>query len=153
MKKLCDRAVDESEMKDGVIIINTSFGKYCILLTNMLNKFTAGANLKTMMNVRMEILKVVKYHSKVTLHNMLMKIPDREIAVSIMALDDREKELFFSLLSPAKVLRIKEELQYQEKLDIRHDRYLKIVNKFLSYFEPGKKQFKNQSYIRPKRPG
>ncbi len=119
----------------------------------MLNKFNAGANLKTMMNVREEILKIVKYQSKVTLQNMLMKIPDREIAVSIMALEDREKELFFSLLSPAKVLRLKEELQYQEKLDIRHDRYLKIVNKFLSYFEPGKKQFKNQSYIRPKRPG
>ena len=48
-----------------------------------------------MMNVREEILKIVKYQSKVTLHNMLMKIPDREIAVSIMALGDREKELFF----------------------------------------------------------
>ncbi len=103
------------------------------------------------MTLKEKILALLKYEDRVKIVNVLMKIPDREIAVSLMTLDEREREVAFSLLSPVKVRRVKEELQYQEKLDISHDRYTKIVRKFLSYFEPGKKDYKNQSYIRPKR--
>ena len=106
-----------------------------------------------MRNIREEILNILKYQNKITLQNILMKIPDREIAVSISVLKDFEKETIFSLLSPVKIRRIKDELKYQKKLDIRQDRYFKMVNKFLSYFAPGKKQFKDKSYIRPKRRG
>ncbi len=104
-----------------------------------------------MRNIREEILRVFRVHSKVSLQNILMKIPDREIAVSISILDDIEKQMFFSLLSLEKVKRVKEELKYQKRLDIREDRYLKIACKFLSYFKPGKKEFRNESYVRPKR--
>ena len=81
-----------------------------------------------------------------------MKIPDREIAISISVLDDMEKQMLLSLVSPEKVKRVKEELKYNKRLDIREDRYVKIVDKFISYFKPGKKEFRNESYIRPKRP-
>ena len=106
---------------------------------------------KDMRNVRLEILRVFRMHNKVSLQNILMKIPDREIAVSISVLDDMEKQMFFSLVSQEKVKRIKEELNYQKQLDIRKDRYLKIADKFISYFTAGKKEFRNESYIRPKR--
>lgn len=100
-----------------------------------------------------KILNILKYENRIKIQNILMKVPDREIAVTIMTMNEMEKELLFSLIGPAKVKRIKEELGYQKKLDIRKDRYLKILNKFLSYFEAGNTQFKNRSYIRPKRPG
>lgn len=99
------------------------------------------------------VLNILKYENRIKLQNVLMKVPDREIAVTIMAMNEMEKELIFSLLGQAKVQRIKEELTYQKKLDIRKDRHLKIINKFLSYFEDGNRQFKNRSYIRPKKPG
>jgi Mg/Co/Ni transporter MgtE len=102
-------------------------------------------------SIREEIIKILTHQNRITLQNVLMKIPDREIAVSLSVLNIAEKEKVFALLSPEKRKRVEEEFKYQEKLDIRHDRYLKIINKFLSYFEPGKKQFRNHSYIRPKR--
>lgn len=98
-----------------------------------------------------KILSVLRYTSKVRLQNVLMKIPDREIAVSIMYLCPEERENIFALLSPAKVMRIKEELTYQRKLNIRYSRYLKFVDAFLSYFGSSSGASKRRSYIRPKR--
>ncbi|KPJ87254.1 MAG: hypothetical protein AMS17_09055 [Spirochaetes bacterium DG_61] len=103
------------------------------------------------MNVRESIFSIFRFGDRVKIANTLMTIPDREIAVPLLQLEGRERELILSLLSPAKAERVREEIGYQETLYIPRDRYLIIVNKFLSYFEPGKSDHRDSSYIRPKR--
>jgi hypothetical protein len=98
-----------------------------------------------------EILQIFRSENKVTLHNTLMKIPDREISVPLMLLSDREREMILSLVAPAKANRIREELKFQQRIEIRSDRFEKIVRKFIGYFGAGKKMFEDQSYLRPKR--
>ena len=103
------------------------------------------------MNVRESIFSIFRYWDRVKLGNTLMTIPDREIVVALLQLERREREAILSLLSPAKAGRVREEIGYQETLYISPDSYLKIVNKFLSYFEDGKSDHRDSSYIRPKR--
>lgn len=95
-------------------------------------------------------MQILRSHTGIALQNTLMRIPDREIAVSLMLLDEHERSMVFSHLSSAKTQRVQQEIRYQFSLDISPDRYEKIVRKFVSYFQPGKKQFKDTSYVRPK---
>jgi flagellar motor switch protein FliG len=104
-----------------------------------------------MKNVKKVVMRILHTHTGIVLQNTLMKIPDREIAVALMALNEQERSLVFSHISQAKTRRVQQEIRYQFTLDIRPDRYEKIVGKFVSYFEPGKKQFKDKSFIRPMR--
>jgi hypothetical protein len=103
------------------------------------------------MNFRERIFTILRVTDRVQMVNTLMTIPDREIAVSLLQLEVRERDAILSLLSPAKAERVREEIHYQGTLFISRDRQLRIVKKFLSYFEPGKSDFRDKSYIRPKR--
>jgi hypothetical protein len=102
-------------------------------------------------NLREKIFSLLRCTERVQVVNTLMTIPDREIAVPLLQLEGRERDAILSLLSPAKAGRVREEIRYQETLFISRERQLRIVNKFLSYFEPGKSDFRDRSYIRPKR--
>ena len=95
-------------------------------------------------------MQALHSHTGITLQNTLMKIPDREVAVALLKLDEKERSLVFSHLSRAKTERVQQEIRYQQTLDIPHDRYEKIVHTFISYFQPGKKLYRYTSYIRPK---
>jgi hypothetical protein len=102
-------------------------------------------------DVRQKILSVIRSGSAVSLANSLMRIPDREIALCLLPLRDGERARFFALLGPAKARRVKEEIDFQKTLHIPRKNYLKVVDKFLSYFGPGKKDYRDPSYVRPRK--
>ena len=103
------------------------------------------------MNIHRRIFSIFREGDRIKVENILMTIPDREIAVALLQLERREREEILSLISPAKAGRVREEIDYQETLYIPPDRYLKIIRKFVSYFEDGNKDYKHRSYIRPRR--
>ena len=103
------------------------------------------------MNFRRRVFSIFREGDRIKVENTLMTIPDREIAVALLQLERREREEILFLISPAKAGRVREEIEYQETLYIPRDRCLKIIRKFVSYFEEEKSDHKDRSYIRPRR--
>lgn len=90
------------------------------------------------------------YQDRIKAQNILMKIPDRDIALSMLYMDHNEENMIFSLLSDKKNNRIKEELSYQKKLKINYKLYYDITKNLLKKFNKFKNDKKLITYIRPK---
>lgn len=57
------------------------------------------------------------------LQNRLMTVPDREIALAVMYMDDKDRAFLFSVLSAVKQKRIHEELALHARLRISYQQY------------------------------
>ena len=99
---------------------------------------------------RRAILEALSGRDRVSLHNILMAVPDRETALALTLLDDRERERVLALLGPRKRTRVREEITYQNRLYVRGDRARAIVERFLAHFERGGKVRRLRTYIRPR---
>jgi hypothetical protein len=99
---------------------------------------------------RKAVLEALNGHDWVSLHNVLMAVPDRETALALALLDERERERILAILGTEKRIRVREEITYQKRLFVRPDRSGKIIRRFLAYFERGAKSGRLKSYIRPR---
>ena len=95
------------------------------------------------------ILEALGGYDRVSLHNILMTVPDRETALALSLLDYGERERILAVLGPRKRTRVREEISYQKRLFVRRDGARRIIQRFLAYFERGAKGDRLKSYIRP----
>ena len=101
-----------------------------------------------LLDVKNQLLSFIQ-KDQIIAQNILMKIPDRDIALSMLYMDKDEENIIFSLLSNEKIKMIKEELSYQKKLKIHYQLYLDISNNLLKKFYQYKNEDKKRTYIRP----
>lgn len=83
--------------------------------------------------------------------NRLMRIADRELAVAMMFMDDRERERLLLLLAPAKARRVREELVIQKHITVSYDQYLVMVDHAIGVIENEGRSESLRSYLRPRR--
>lgn len=88
---------------------------------------------------------------RVHVQNGLMRSGDREIALSMMYMDDPDRTFLLSLLPSAKVRRIREELALQQRLKITYNQYVKAISALTKNLESGRGGGSIRSYIRPVR--
>jgi hypothetical protein len=88
---------------------------------------------------------------KVRVQNGLMRSGDREIALSMMYMEDSDRAYFFSFLPAAKAKRIREELSLQQRLKITYDQYKKAITALTENLGNDRGGDSIKSYIRPAR--
>ena len=64
------------------------------------------------------LLRRARTLPRVRVQNSLMRAGDREIALSMMYMEDRDRGFLFSLLPAAKARRVREELTLQGRLKV-----------------------------------
>jgi len=87
----------------------------------------------------------------VRVQNGLMRSGDREIALSMMYMEDGDRSFLFSLLPEAKVKRVREELTLQKRLKITYDQYRKAIATLTESIASDRGGGSMKSYIRPVR--
>ncbi len=87
----------------------------------------------------------------VAAQNCLMRLGDREIALSMMYMGDRDRADVLELLPEAKTRRVVAEMSLHRRLVIRYDQYVTAVEHVMAGLgdrSPGA----FRSYLRPRRP-
>ena len=98
-----------------------------------------------------EFVRLVRSFGRVDAQNRLMSMPDREIALSMICMEDGDRSYLLSLLSPAKSSRVCEEIELQERLSIGFKQYLKAVEHAIGKLRAQGRTSSIKSYLRPKR--
>lgn len=79
-----------------------------------------------------------------------MRIADREIAVSMMFMDDRDRRRILGLVAAKKAILIREEFGFQEHLAVRYDQYVATVESVIGQLLHGSRRPPLRSYLRPR---
>ena len=95
------------------------------------------------------LLKVIRTVPRVSLQNRLLRMTDREIAVSMMFMEENDRNSIFDILSSRKRNRVKEELLLHQRLRINYNQYLTVIEHVVQqltreHIKPG-----SRSYLRP----
>lgn len=83
--------------------------------------------------------------------NRLMRLGDREIALAMMYMGDRDRGALLALLPRPKAQRVHDEMVLHRRLVIRYDQYVSAVESVLASLKE-RRQGPFRSYIRPRRP-
>jgi len=98
-----------------------------------------------------KLVRRIRSLPRVAVQNSLMRVGDRQIALSMMFMEDADREFIFSVLPIAKVKRIREELKLQRRLKITYDQYKKSVAIVYQGVMRDRGNDTTRSYIRPAR--
>ncbi len=90
---------------------------------------------------------------RVQAQNALMTSSDRDLALALMYLEDRERAAVFARVSPAKAARVHSELLLQQRLRIEYRQYLDAVERVISRLRGAGRRSGVASYLRPRRTG
>ncbi len=97
------------------------------------------------------LVRALRGLPRVDAQNRLMRLGDREIALSMMYMADTDRAALLGLLPQPKIHRISQELALHRRLAIRYDQYTAAVEAVLASLEErGRRVFR--SYLRPRRP-
>ncbi len=77
-----------------------------------------------------------------------MKIPDRELALSMMYMDQVDREMILSNVSREKSRRVAEELSLHEHLRIRYDQYRRAAERVIVQLTGAQESSDRSSNIR-----
>jgi hypothetical protein len=91
--------------------------------------------------------------SQVQLQNRLMRASDREIALAMMYMEDRDRNRIISHLGKRKGSRVQEELDYQSRLAVTYEQYRVAVSRILDLLRNEGNTESVRSYIRPRGTG
>lgn len=80
-----------------------------------------------------------------------MRMTDRQIALSMMYMENPDRSYIMGLLPPGKVNRIREELTMHGRLAIGYPQYAAAVEAVLEGLSPGGNGGRFRSYLRPRR--
>ncbi len=83
--------------------------------------------------------------------NRLMRLGDREVALSMMYMRDRDRGELLALLPPPKARRVHDEMVLHRRLVIRYDQYVAAVGVVLASLQESRPGA-FRSYLRPRRP-
>ncbi len=98
-----------------------------------------------------KLLSILRSLSPVDVQNRLMIISDRELALGLMYMTDKDRNYIFSFLSKAKADRVNEEIIRQQHQHITYKQYeVSIANLLQTLVSPGKRTAL-KSYLRPRR--
>ena len=97
-----------------------------------------------------KLLKIIHDSRGTDLNNKLMRITDRELALSMMYMEQRDREAIFDLLSTGKVKRIREELSLHDRLQIRYAHYRTAIDHVIQILNHEKKSYSLKSYLKPR---
>ncbi|MFW5844053.1 MAG: hypothetical protein ACOCW6_09010 [Spirochaetota bacterium] len=85
----------------------------------------------------------------VHVHNTLMVIPDRELALATLYMDDSQRQSLLAHLGASKRRRVEEEIALQERLEIRYDHYRRALEGVLGALSNQQSTRLGPSYLRP----
>lgn len=80
--------------------------------------------------------------------NRLMRITDREIAISTIYMGDRERNVLLGFLGHVKRERVMQEIAYVEHLRLRYPQYQAVIEQVIAVVS-GRRDGSVRSYIRP----
>ena len=98
-----------------------------------------------------KLVKILKIRQGTGLVNKLLRISDRELALSMMYMHDNDRQLIFEILSAEKVKRIRSELLLHNRLQIRYMQYRMAIDHVLDMLTGEKAGYSLKSYLKPKR--
>ncbi len=96
------------------------------------------------------LLKLIRLLPPSEVQNRLMRISDREIAVSLLYLEKEERAFILSFLGGAKKSRVQEEMEYTDRLRIRYPEYRLMIENVIKQIG-GSGGGPLRSYLRPVR--
>ncbi|HDQ13260.1 MAG TPA: hypothetical protein ENN41_00395 [Sediminispirochaeta sp.] len=82
--------------------------------------------------------------------NRLLRLSDRDLAISMLYLDEMQRNLVLSLLGNKKRERVEQEQRYVSRLRLTYSQYRVVIDRVNRYLEHGG-QTGLSSYIRPRR--
>lgn len=82
--------------------------------------------------------------------NRLMRIADREIALSMTRMGDEDRRFVLNLIARAKARRIQEEFGFQRHLRVRYDHYRAAIENVMRQLENAAPTAPLKSYLRPR---
>ena len=97
------------------------------------------------------LVRLLRALPPVAVQNRLMRVSDREIALSMMYMQDADRSLVFSRLAARKVARLREELTLHARLRITYEQYRRAVESVVEALQGEKRGEGLRSYIRPTR--
>ena len=97
------------------------------------------------------LVRIMRSQPSVDAHNRLMRMTDREIGLSMMYMDQADRNYVLALVPGPKARRVREELALQERLTIRYDQYVTAVNHVTQMLQAGSGEKAFRSYLRPRR--
>ena len=95
------------------------------------------------------LVRRVRALPRVTVQNALMRLTDRQIALSLRYMEESDRIFLYRLLPETKVRRIREELRLQERVRITYGQYRKTINAVIDALAGGTSGGPRQSYLRP----
>jgi len=98
-----------------------------------------------------KLVKLLSSIHKVNLQNILMPVPDREIALSMIYMRDVDRNNLLTLLSGKKSKRIVDELKLISRVNIKYDLYCISIKRIINLLNNIKNDGSIKSYLRPKR--
>jgi hypothetical protein len=96
------------------------------------------------------LLKLLRSMPASEVQNRLMRITDREIAVSLLYLVQDERRYVLSFLGGAKRRRVEEEVEYTDRMRIRYPQYRIMIENVIAQLG-GSGGGPLRSYLRPVR--
>jgi hypothetical protein len=84
------------------------------------------------------------------IQNVLMRISDRELAISMLYLSEEDETFMLSFLSDIKQDRIKQEQVYLKSLHLRYPQYRTVIDDVILRLQ-GMSGGGIRSYVRPRR--
>lgn len=88
--------------------------------------------------------------SHANLQNILMRVSDRELAICMLYLSEKDETFLLSFLPVVKQDRIKQEQSYLKKLNIRYPQYRTVIDDVILRLQ-GAPGGGIRSYVRPRR--
>ena len=83
------------------------------------------------------------------LQNRLFRLSNREIAVAMTYLSDRERRILFSAMPPEKNSLVLEEIRFQENVIVSRPFYLSVMKRVINILAGNSDDSFRKGYLRP----
>ena len=98
-----------------------------------------------------KLVSLIRTLPRVELHNRLMVTSDRELALSMLYMNDEDRVLLLKQVTKGKAGRIEEEMQLQTRLRITYVQYRMAIENVIERLTVTKGSPSLKSYLRPRR--
>lgn len=96
------------------------------------------------------LIKLIRSLPPQEAQNRLMRVTDRELAISILYMEKPEQKLVLQRLGASKSRRVRQELDYVSHLRLRYPQYRDVIEQVIERIS-GRSDGSIRSYIRPRR--
>ncbi len=94
------------------------------------------------------LLKIIRIIPPAEVQNRLMRITDRELAICLLYMDEKERPRILNTLGNVKRQRVIQEIGYVSHLRLRYPQYRVVIEKVIGILT-GSDDGSIRSYIRP----